>query len=169
MRRVVLAACLALAPLMVGAGIIGDPKVGNADPRTEHLGLIGDDIRIGARLLFDGTDEPAAEIDRRRTVLLEVGFLVNDKSADRAIRLHCRIRFVDPTGAKGDAAKDGLCYQGQLADLKGKWIVLPLNFRFKPQKADPNGTWGVEVAISDEETAEGVVLMPTYRWTGGPK
>lgn len=169
MKRFILMVCLALAPLRVAAGIIGDPAVGTADPQTEHLGLIGDDIRIGARLLFDGTEDPAATLDRRRAVLLEVGFLVNQKSADRAIRLHCRIRFVDPTGAKGDVANDGLCYQGQLADLKGKWVVLPLNFRFKPQKADPNGTWGVEVAITDEETGEGVVLMPTYRWTGGPK
>lgn len=167
MRALALAVCLALVP--IAASAVGDPKVGTAAPQTEQLGLIGNDIRIGARLLLDGTEEPAVKVGRGQKILLEVGFLVNQKSADRPIRLHCRIRFVQPSGEVGATAEDGLCFAGKLKSLKGKWTILPLNFRFKPQRGDPNGTWGVEVAITDEETAEGVILMPTYGWAGGQK
>lgn len=135
--------------------------------RPESLIVFSDQIRMGARVVFDADESLAAEVTTPALLRLEVGFMTDKAAGDQQVRLRCKIRFVAPDKTVGAFQKNDICYEGNLADTAGKWTLLKLKFKFRPQVSDLNGASGVWVEVTDDLSDTAKVMMPTYGWMGG--
>lgn len=143
-------------------------EVGISKPaQPEDLIVFSDMIRMGARVVFDKNEALADEVELPAKLRLEVGFMTDTAAGDQKVKLRCEVRFVAPDGVVSDWKANKICYEGNLADTAGDWTLIPLDFKFIPEKTDLNGASGVEVQVTDEVSGLRKVMMPTYGWMGG--
>lgn len=168
MRHFPAALVLVLMPLAAAAGILGaDRGLGNAPPMPEHLDLMSNGLRVGARVVAEASGDPAMTSRPGDLLRFEAGFLPGEALAPGTAVLDCELRFVSAQGERGAAVKSGPCFDGARAVAKGEWVLLDVTTRFRPTATDPTGTSGVELTVTDRTSGAVLVLMPTYGFTGG--
>lgn len=140
-------------------------RLGKADPQPEALGVFSDDLRMGARIVLDGTEDLATAVTGKQVMALQFGFWT-DKAAKGLVRLNCSAAFVAPDGTKGEVVKDGLCYDGDLVETADSWTQSGWELKFHATESDEPGTAAVMLTVTDEISGEKIVLAPTYRWLG---
>lgn len=157
---------LALAVLIAATPALAQTRT--AGP--EYLTVFSDRMRMGARIVTSAEGALAAQVATTDWLRLELGFITSANVAPGKVRLRCDIRFVGPDAASSAPVQSSLCWQGDLADVAGKWVPMPDGYlRFHPQAGDANGPWGVRVEVRDELSTDKAVLTPIYQWTGGTK
>lgn len=169
MNRIIAAGLLALLPMTAAtvtpalAGELG----ASATPRPEALNLMKNGLRVGARVVMDGTGDPAMTSAPGDRLRFEAGFLPGADLAPGGAVLTCELRFVSAKGARGKAVKQGTCFDGTRAVAKGEWVLLDIATVFQPTPDDPTGASGVELTLTDSVSGASLVLMPTYGFSGG--
>lgn len=158
----------AFAPVAAAAGILGaDRGLGAAAPMPEDLNLMKNGLRVGARVVVAGTEEPAMTSAPGDHLRFEAGFLPGADLAPGDAVLDCTLRFVSARGERGNPVMSGLCFDGARAVAKGEWVLLDVTTEFMPEASDPSGTSGVELTVTDSVSGASLVLMPTYGFSGG--
>ncbi len=157
-----------VAALVCAAGLVQAQdrlaKVGAHPAQPEVLIEFDKRMRMGARIVVDRGEALASEVTKAVQLRFEVGFMTSaDVKADD-VRLHCTLSFVEADGSIGAPVRDGVCWEGNLGDVAGKWTPVgePLNFR--PRLDDPVGATGVLLRIRDEIGKRERKLMPTFGW-----
>lgn len=167
-RGILAAGLLALLPLTAAAGILGvDRGLGAATPMPEDLNLMKNGLRVGARVVMVESEGPAMTSAPGDHLRFEAGFLPGADLAPGAAVLDCTLRFVSARGERGQPVKSGPCFDGARAVAKGEWVLLDVTTEFTPETADPTGTSGVELTVTDGVSGATLVLMPTYGFSGG--
>jgi len=139
-------------------------------PGPEYLTVFDDRIRMGARIVTSQDGAPAAEVATTDWLRLELGFITSADVAHGKVRLRCDTSFAGPDGAGAQTVRSAPCWQGDLAEVAGKWVPMPdANLRFHPERTDPNGRWFVRVVVRDDVTGHTATLTPSYTWTGGTR
>jgi len=158
---------LLLFPLLASAAMAGEGelRLGAAEPRPEALAVFSDDLRMGARIVLDGTEDLATAVTGQQVMVLQFGFWT-DKAAKGLVRLHCSAAFVAPDGTQGAVVKDGLCHDGDLIETADSWTQSDWELKFHATDGDQPGTAAVMLTVTDEISGEKIVLAPTYRWLG---
>lgn len=168
MRRIVVAGLVALLPLAAAAGILGGGRgLGTATPMPEDLNLMKNGLRVGARVVVAGTEDPAMTSAPGDQLRFEAGFLPGADLPPGGAVLDCTLRFVSARGERGQPVMSGPCFDGTQAVAKGEWVLLEVTTDFIPEATDPTGTSGVELTVSDRVSGTSLVLMPTYGFSGG--
>ena len=158
----------AFAPVAAAAGILGgDRGLGTAAPMPEDLNLMKNGLRVGARVVVAGTEEPAMTSAPGDHLRFEAGFLPGADLPTGGAVLDCTLRFVSARGDRGQPVMSGPCFDGTRAVAKGEWVLLEVTTDFIPEATDPTGTSGVELTVSDRVSGTSLVLMPTYGFSGG--
>ncbi len=170
MKWVFVAASLALAASVSAPAaadvLFGDP-IGGMAAKPEDLRVFDDRIRMAARLVFQGTEDLAAEVPKPAHIDLQMGFMTSKDVAADDVRLRCKVFFVNPKNRISRMAKDVICFEGNLGAVAGKWVLMDLPMTFRPVATDLNGTSGVRVEVKDEISGAEQYFMPTYNWQGG--
>lgn len=168
MRIVLVAAvCLGL-PLAAAAGILGQGRgLGSTPPQPEHLAVMDNGLRVGARVVVAETGEPAMSSVPGDLLRFEAGFLPGADLAPGGAVLDCTLRLVSARGEHGQPVKTGPCFDGARAVATGEWVLLDVTTDFMPEASDPTGTSGVELLVTDRVSGAELVLMPTYGFGGG--
>lgn len=161
--RYLLTLALACLPLMAGAEI----RFGDQDPEPEVLKVFDDRIRMGARLVYSGSEDLALDVTEVRKIDLQMGFISSKDVARDDVRLHCVARWVDPDGIVSDPVREGTCFEGNLGDVAGQWVTLDLPLTFRPNRQDQRGNTGVQVIVTDEISGAELYLVPSFYWRGG--
>ena len=144
-------------------------KVGAHPAQPEVLIEFDKRMRMGARVVSDAAGALAGTMTTPAPLRLEAGFITSpDVRADK-VRLRCIVRFVSATGERFAPVQDQICFAGNLGNVAGKWTVLETGVTFRPTKADPAGTSGVELRVVEEVSGAENTLMPTYGWEGGTR
>lgn len=164
MRNVVIAALFsALAAPALAQEV--SLQLGKADPQPEALAVFSDDLRMGARIVMDGTEDLATAVTGKAVMALQFGFWT-DAEAKGLVRLQCSAAFVGPDGKKGAVVKEGLCFDGDLIERQDSWTQSEWDLKFHASNEDVPGTAAVMLTVTDEITGQKIVLAPTYRWLG---
>lgn len=144
--------------------------LGNYEPVPERIGKIDNDLTIRVRLIREKSDDFAIALKKGEIVDVQVEFISRDGAKDRPIALVCSVEFIDIKGKKTPSSVNGKpCMDGRLEDSYGRFNRLTMNLRFRADEADPAGTYGVVVKVSDSISGKEVVLVPTYGWQDGAK
>lgn len=140
-------------------------KLGKADPQPEALGVFSDELRMGARIVMDGTEDLATAVRGKDVMALQFGFWT-DAAAEGPVKLRCTASFVMADGKKSKIVKDGICHDGDLADTRDSWTQSDWVLKFHNTETDIVGTGAVMLTVTDELSGDKIVLAPTYRWLG---
>lgn len=160
-------ALVALAFLGFALPAAAEIRMGDMTPEPEVLKVFDDRMRMGARLVFHGTEDLAGQVDTVRKIDLQMGFITSADVARDDIRLHCTISFITPDSIAGAPVSDGTCWQGNLGDVAGQWVPMAVDLTFRPNPQDDSGTTGVRVIVTDEITGREVYFVPSFDWQGG--
>ena len=169
MRHIIAACLVAVLPLAAAAGIVGQGRdLGpTATPRPEDLNLMKNGLRVGARVVMDGSEDLALTSAPGDRLRFEAGFLPGGDLPAGTVALDCTLRFVGADGTLSDPVKQGTCFDGKRDVAKGEWLLLDVTTVFRPTADDPDGTSGVRIEITDTVSGAGLTLMPTYGFSGG--
>lgn len=168
MKRIIAAFLVALLPVAAAAGILGQNRtVGSAAPLPEDLNVMGNGLRVGARVITESTKQPALESVPGDRLRFEAGFLPPGPLPAGTVALDCTVRFLSARRELSDPVKQGTCFDGSRDVAKGEWVTLDVTTVFFPTKDDPSGTSGVVIEITDTIGGSRLKLMPTYGFSGG--
>lgn len=140
-------------------------QLGKADPQPEALGVFSMDLRMGARVVMDGTEDLATAVKGEDVMALQFGFWT-DAEAQGPVKLICKASFVMADGSKSKVIKEGVCFEGTLDDKQGTWTQSDWGLKFHNTDTDIVGTAAVMLTVTDELKGDQLVLAPTYRWLG---
>lgn len=157
------------AAMAAGAGadvLFGDP-IGGRPPQPEDLRVFDDRMRMGARLVFEGSEDLAFEVKKPVHIELQMGFITSADVPAQDVRLRCKVFFVNPRNHISRMARDVICHEGNLGAVAGSWVPMALDLTFRPVATDLNGTSGVRIEVKDELSGAEQYFMPTYNWQGG--
>lgn len=166
MKRILLAMILGLATPAAADVLFGD-HIGTKAPKPEHLQVFDDRIRMGARLVFEGTEDLAFDVPKPAHIDLQLGFITSADVAADDVRLRCKVFFVSPRNRISRKIKDEVCFDGNLGAVAGQWVPMALELTFRPVATDLNGTSGVRIEVKDEISGAEQYFMPTYNWQRG--
>jgi len=158
-----LALALAVLPLVAAAEV----RFGDLDPEPEVLKVFDDRMRMGARLVFSGSEDLALDVTQARKIDLQMGFITSADAVADDVRLRCVVRWVSPDGILSEPVRDVVCFEGNLGDVAGQWVPMSLDLTFRPDPDDAPGNTGVQVIVTEELTGTEVYFVPSFFWRAG--
>ncbi len=163
MRVWLLATALAALPILAAAEI----RFGDQDPEPEVLKVFDDRMRMGARLVYSGSEDLALDVTEVRKIDLQMGFITSADVARDDVRLRCVASWVSPDGIVSEPVRDGVCFEGNLGDVAGQWVPMAIGLTFRPNPDDAPGNTGVQVIVTEELTGAEVYFVPSFFWRAG--
>ena len=139
-------------------------KVGAHPAQPEVLIEFDKRMRMGARIVVDRGEALASEVTKAVQLRFEVGFITSAEVKADDVRLTCKISFVEADGSIGAPVREGVCWEGNLGDVAGKWALIGAPLNFRPRREDPVGATGVLLRIRDEISRKERKVMPTFGW-----
>jgi hypothetical protein len=164
-----------LGALAILAGVVASSASADVNPakaglgqeaaKPEQVARLSDTVTVRIRLINEKSGNLASTVGPGELVAVKADVLGTNSDNEPNLSLVCTVRFLDMAGMASASPVDGRpCFEGR---TYGGFQPLDMSLRFRGSDADPNGTYGVAFTVTDNLSGRGLVLVPTFGWTGG--